>query len=100
MHELYLVQVYLLDIYFQNHPTPPSKFLWSLRCSCKYTWITLNTSLQFFLPVLKKKEVKTKPKKPGKGKLTCGKKPANGNTRAIGTDCSGEENVKLIFTSS
>jgi len=54
-------------------------------------------------PVLKKKEVKTKPKKPGKGKLTCGKKPANGNTRAIGTDCSDVSTSKtnsLLMLSS
>jgi len=49
------------------------------------------------LPALKKKEVKTKPKKPGKGKLKSTKKTASGNTRAIGTDCSGEKNIQLVF---
>lgn len=53
----------------------------------------------FLLPALKKKEVKTKPKKPGKGKLTSTKKQTSGNTRAIGTDCSGEKNIQLVVAS-
>lgn len=53
----------------------------------------------FLLPALKKKEVKTKPKKPGKEKLISTKKPTSGNTRAIGTDCSGEKNIQLVVAS-
>lgn len=53
--------------------------------------------LHFFVSALKRKEVKTKPKKPGKVKQTSAKKPTSGNTRAIGTDCSGEKNIKLLF---
>ena len=55
--------------------------------------------MYFLLSALKKKEVKTKSKKPGKGKATSAKKPASGNTRAIGTDCPGEKNVQPVFAS-
>ena len=84
-----------------NTPPPPLLPLENQMVSTPWLLLVVDlnsqSSLHSLLPALKKKEVKTKPKKPGKGKLTSAKKPTSGNTRAIGTDCSGEKNFQIVF---